>query len=68
MLVTVEEGVAAGGYGEAVAAWVEEQGLPLRVSVISAPDGFLAHGSREELIRRCGLDAEAIAERIRGLL
>ena len=68
VLVTVEEGVAAGGYGEAVAAWVEEQGLPLRVSVISAPDGFLAHGSREELIRRCGLDAEAIAERIRGLL
>ena len=68
VLVTVEEGVAAGGYGEAVAAWVEEQGLPLRVSVISVPDGFLAHGSREELIRRCGLDAEAIAERIRGLL
>ena len=68
VLVTVEEGVAAGGYGAAVAAWVEEQGLPLRVSVISAPDGFLAHGSREELIRRCGLDAETIADRIRGLL
>ncbi|MBP5353749.1 MAG: 1-deoxy-D-xylulose-5-phosphate synthase [Lachnospiraceae bacterium] len=68
VLVTVEEGVAAGGYGEAVAAWVEEQNLPLRVAVIAAPKGFLAHGSRGELVRRCGLDAEAIADRIRGLL
>ena len=68
VLVTVEEGVTAGGYGEAVAAWVEEQNLPLRVAVIAAPDAFLAHGSREELIRRCGLDAETIASRIRELL
>jgi 1-deoxy-D-xylulose-5-phosphate synthase len=68
VLVTVEEGVTAGGYGEAVAAWVEEQNLPLRVAVIAAPNAFLAHGSREELIRRCGLHAEAIAARIRGLL
>ena len=68
VLVTVEEGVTAGGYGEAVAAWAEEQDLPLRVAVIAAPDAFLAHGSREELLRRCGLHAEAVAARIRGLL
>ena len=68
VLVTVEEGVSTGGYGEAVAAWAEEENLPLRVVTIAAPNAFLAHGSRAELARQCGLDAGSIAERIRGLL
>ena len=68
VLVTVEEGVSTGGYGEAVAAWAEEENLPLRVVTIAAPNAFLTHGSRAELARQCGLDAGSIAERIRGLL
>lgn len=68
ILVTVEEGVASGSYGEAVAAWAEEENLPLRVVPVTAGDVFLAHGSREELLRKCGLDAESITDRIRGLM
>ena len=68
VLVTVEEGVGEGGYGASVAAWVEEERLPLRVVTIAAPDAFLTHGSREALVRKCGLDAASIADRIRGVL
>jgi len=67
-LVTVEEGVSAGGYGESVAAWCRENGIALRVEVIAAAKEFPAQGSREELRTRSGLTAEGITRRIRGLL
>ena len=68
VLVTVEEGVQNGGYGEAVAAWCKEQEIPLRVRTFAAPNAFLAQATREELRAKCGLTAEAIAAGIRGLL
>ena len=68
LLVTVEEGSAGGGYGEAVAAWCCENNVPLRVVNVAAPKAFLAHASREELLEACGLTAEAVAAKIRGLL
>ncbi|MCR5087478.1 MAG: 1-deoxy-D-xylulose-5-phosphate synthase [Lachnospiraceae bacterium] len=68
LLVTIEEGCASGGYGEAVASWCQREGIPLRVLVIAAPKEFFAHASRDELLEYCGLTAEAIVKRIRGLL
>ncbi len=67
-LVTVEEGVSAGGYGETIAAWCNEQGVNLRVVVIAAPKAFFAQASREELLAGSGLTADAVTAKIRGLL
>ena len=65
VLVTMEEGTSAGGYGEAVAAWCEQEGLPIRVAVVAAPNAFPAHAPRKNLLRQCGLDALSVAETIR---
>ncbi len=68
LLVTIEEGYVRGGFGDAVAARVEEEGLPIRVMPVGIPESFLPNASRCELMERCGLTAEAITERIREAL
>jgi 1-deoxy-D-xylulose-5-phosphate synthase len=65
-LVTVEEGVIAGGFGSAVSEMLDRHGLshtPQRR--LGVPDRFVLHGRREELLHQIGLDAEGIARRVR---
>jgi 1-deoxy-D-xylulose-5-phosphate synthase len=64
-IVTVEENVLRGGFGSGVLEVLERQGL-VRTEVLrlGLPDTFLEHGSREELLRECGLTPEKIAESI----
>ena len=40
----------------------------MRVLHLGLPDGFVEHGSREQILAECGLDAESIRGRIRSLL
>ena len=61
-VVTLEEGVFNGGFGEAVAAWYE--GTPMRVLNIALPDQFIEHGSVTELKKKYGLDPESITQKI----
>lgn len=67
-VLLVEDGSRSGGIGELVGALLREWNIPLRYAHIGAPDGFLPHGSREELLRDCGLDGQGIAETLRGLI
>jgi 1-deoxy-D-xylulose-5-phosphate synthase len=62
MVVTLEEGVANGGFGEAVAAWYMGKGIT--VLPVALPDKFIEHGSVTELKEKYGLDKNSIAERI----
>ncbi|MBO5483883.1 MAG: 1-deoxy-D-xylulose-5-phosphate synthase [Lachnospiraceae bacterium] len=62
MVVTLEEGVAAGGFGEGIAAWYE--GKEMTVHQITLPDQFIEHGSVKELKKKYGLDGESITEKI----
>ena len=55
-IVSLENGSAAGGFGEAI-------GADLR---FGWPDRFIPHGKVEELERRFGLDVDSIAEAING--
>jgi 1-deoxy-D-xylulose-5-phosphate synthase len=64
-LVTLEDNVIAGGYGEAVTKILAENRRDgLRVLNIGWPDRFVEQGSTEELCCKYGLDAEGIAERV----
>jgi 1-deoxy-D-xylulose-5-phosphate synthase len=63
-VVTVEENAVAGGFGSAVAELLHEQRIGAPVLCLGIPDGFVDHGSREELLAGIGLDAEAIARKI----
>jgi 1-deoxy-D-xylulose-5-phosphate synthase len=64
MIVTVEEGVKSGGFGEHVAAFLAEKGYKGKVVTISLPDIFLEHGSPDILRKKYGLDAISLYKRI----
>jgi 1-deoxy-D-xylulose-5-phosphate synthase len=64
LLVTMEENVASGGFGEHVAAMVGEEQLPVQVLRIAIPDRFVEHGSVDELRRALGIDADSIVQKI----
>ncbi|TCO59793.1 1-deoxy-D-xylulose-5-phosphate synthase [Actinocrispum wychmicini] len=65
VVVTVEDGIRAGGIGEATAASMRDAGVvPAELRVLGVPTRFLAHGSRAELLDECGLTAGRIADQI----
>ncbi|MDD3279170.1 MAG: 1-deoxy-D-xylulose-5-phosphate synthase [Lachnospiraceae bacterium] len=61
-LITLEENVKNGGFGEQVLAWVTEERLPLHVHIGAIPDEFIGHGCVSEQKRRTGLDVDGITE------
>lgn len=65
VIVTVEEGLAHGGLGSAVAQVVLEAGFdqPKRFKRMAFPDMFLEHfGSQDEIMAKYGLTPEGIVE------
>ncbi|MDO9213374.1 MAG: 1-deoxy-D-xylulose-5-phosphate synthase, partial [Methylococcales bacterium] len=64
VFVTVEENVLAGGAGEAVNSFLQQQRVLMPVSNIALPDCFVEQGTREELLAFCGLDAASILAKI----
>ena len=64
-IVTIEEGVCAGGAGEMVGAYVCSRGVRAQVLHIGLPAEPVAHGVREELLHQHGLDEEGILTTIR---
>ena len=66
-VVTVENGVIAGGLGSAVLEFFADHGYEVEVKRVGIPDQFVMHGTVAELQRICGMDAEGIAEAIRNL-
>ncbi len=64
LLVTAEDNVVAGGAGSAVSEYLARAGLSVPVLHLGLPDRFMAHGSRDELLREAGLDAAGITRSI----
>ena len=65
LLVTVEEGVLAGGFGSAVWETLNDGGLPMpRILRVGVPDRFVTHGKPALLHEEIGFTGPAIAERI----
>jgi 1-deoxy-D-xylulose-5-phosphate synthase len=63
-LVTIEENVPMGGFGSAVHECLDKHGLSATPMVrIALPETFVAHGKRDELLQKVGLDAPGIARR-----
>lgn len=60
LVITAEEGMAAGGVGEAIAARASSSPGSARVIVIGAPDRYIPHATRDEQLAECGLTAQAI--------
>ena len=64
LLVTMEENVQNGGFGERVLEYLNEIGSSLRVLNISLPDDYVEHGNVDVLKRELGIDAETVTKRI----
>ncbi|MCH7472589.1 1-deoxy-D-xylulose-5-phosphate synthase [bacterium] len=64
-IVTAEENVLKGGFGEGVLSWLAEHGFAPRVERIGACDQFIPHGGQAPLRARYNLDERAIADAVR---
>jgi len=64
LLVTIEEGVLAGGFGTAVWEALSDGGLAPRILRVGLPDRYVTHGAPKLLHAEVGYTAERIAERI----
>ena len=64
LLVTVEEGVLAGGFGSAVWETLNEAGATPRILRVGLPDRYVTHGKPALLHEEVGYTAARIAERI----
>ncbi len=67
LLVTVEEGVLAGGFGSAVWETLNEAGAAAggsRILRVGLPDRYVTHGKPALLHEEVGFTAERIAERV----
>jgi len=64
LVVTVEDGLRAGGFGSAVAARLSEETVPTPVLPFGIPSRFLDHGSRAEVLADCGLTPAEIARTV----
>jgi 1-deoxy-D-xylulose-5-phosphate synthase len=66
-IVTLEDHVLSGGFGESVLACLFEEAspqLPLRMLRIGLPDRFVTHGSPALLRKECEMDTDSIVKRV----
>ena len=69
LLVTVEEGVLAGGFGSAVWETLSDSGAAVpRILRVGLPDRYVTHGKPALLHSEVGFTGERIAERIEAVL
>ena len=68
LIVTVEENSLRGGFGQAVAEYLLSHGYQGRFRAMGIGDSFVTHGTRAELLREVGLDADAIRRTVEDLV
>ena len=64
LVITIEDGLAAGGVGSMIALELADAETPPRVRVMGLPDAYLPHGDPDELLGEVGLDAAGIVTQV----
>lgn len=64
MIVTMEENVKSGGFGEKVLEYYNETGADVQVLQIALPDDYIEHGNVDVLKQETCIDAESIFKQI----
>lgn len=64
LLVTMEENVTSGGFGEHVSVYVSEQDLDLKVEIVAIPDVYVEHGNVEKLKEDIRIDVFSVYNKI----
>jgi 1-deoxy-D-xylulose-5-phosphate synthase len=66
-VLTLEENVLAGGFGEGVLALMAQRGLAKPIRLLGAPDRFISFGSQQDQLRESGLTPPQVIETARDL-
>ena len=64
LLVTLEENVRSGGFGEHVTEYLNRCGANVRIVNIAIPDEYVEHGNVDILRKETGIDADSIVEKV----
>ena len=64
LLVTLEENVTKGGFGEGVCYYANEQGIDISVLNIALPDEYVEHGSVSILKAEAGIDVDSVVSKV----
>ena len=67
-IITIEDGVISGGFGQRVLEFMCEHGYSANVNRLGVPDRFIEHGTQQELYKECGFDADSICKAIRSMV
>lgn len=65
LIVTLEENVSAGGYGEKVLKLISDENMAVEYLQVALPDAYIEHGNVEKLKSEIGMDADSICQSIR---
>lgn len=64
LIVTLEENVASGGYGEKVRDYVFDNKLDCDVLIVALPDDYVEHGNVDILKQEVGIDTDSIVKKV----
>lgn len=64
LIVTLEENVQSGGFGEKVRDYAYENGISAKIMIVALPDDYVEHGNVNILAKEVGIDVDTITERI----
>ena len=64
-IVTLEENVLCGGYGERVTDYVQKHYPQIKVVNIALPDAYVEHGNVSVLRNELGIDSDSILAQLK---
>ena len=63
-IITIEEGVINGGFGDGVSSYLLENGYRGAIKRLGLPDSYVEHGSRNQILNSLSLDNDGIKNKI----
>ena len=67
-VITVEEHMVNGGFGEAVASLIAQAGMATRFKIVGIPDEYTVTGSQADIFRHYGISMEGLSSAALALL
>ncbi len=64
LIVTMEENVLSGGFGEHVAAYIKGKNIDINIYEVAIPNAYVEHGNVEQLKIDLGIDVESVYQRV----
>ena len=67
-VITIEEGVINGGFGDGVCSFLLENGYKGEMKRLGLPDSYVEHGGRAQILKDLSLDNSGIKNMVKNLV